>query len=217
MKIQTLAIGSALLASILLLPVATAQTRTPTAVTTSIIEGKGDVNGVDDLYRFEAGPGDFTIAVEATTDYYSRQLELKLISANGREAGGVDVVASNATGRTSRTFHTKSHQPFTLSVHADRDASIKSLTYKVTLGGAVDAARPAEAPGASTTDQQLTDVPTNTPPAMAGRDAIAVSFTQTVNGLPALPASGVLRLEMKDGTITVIDLSRVSRLTYAQN
>jgi hypothetical protein len=217
MRHLTHAFVPALLASLLLLPLATAQTRTPSAVTNPVIEGKGDTNGVDDLYRFEAGPGDFTVTAEATTNYYSRQVEVKLIDASGLEAGSFTVVATDTTGRASRAFHTASHRAFTMSVHADRDPSIKSLDYRVTLGGSVDVAQPASSqiPTATAPTSDTVATPTTTP--MTGGDPIALSFAQMVNGLIALPSTGTLRVEMKDGSVTVIDLSHVTRLTYVQH
>jgi hypothetical protein len=210
----------------------------PAALHSNVLEATTHGSGGDSYYHFTAGPGDVTIAVQARTDYYSSPVEIELLSADGKSIGSINVVATDSTGRASRTLHLAERAGITLKIGTQADSHVKWLKYRVGLKGAVElqakpAAPPAEpaAPVAvlETAPPDPTAATTNdVPPAPPAEEASAPgpsaqadpaldALAQLLESIQAIPASGSLRIDMKDGTHRMIDLSQVLRLSVVRS
>jgi len=185
----------------------------PVPLLTNVVDATTHGEGGVAAYSFFAGPGDVTITVEASTDDYSSPVELELLH-DRRSLGGLSVVASDSVGRASKTFRMSAREPVVLRVATRTDSHVKLLKYRIALDGAaafddvtpVSPAPASAAPAAPPFDA----VP-------AADDGTLDTIAQLLASIPSLPANGTLRIDMRDGTIRLIPLAKVLRLSLQRS
>lgn len=197
----------------------------PTVLSTTVLDGTVDGNGGTWYFRFNAGPGDLTINVEATTDYYSHPLDIDL-TRGGVRVGDLEVIGTDSGGTASHTFSLAKAQTLGLRLRAGKDDHVKWLKYHIQLGGAaiellteVASVAPdagvatavVAAPVATPVATPVVDSASATTTAAADPSAL-VALTQLLE-TTTLPAAGSLRIEMKDGSVRMIDLARIAHLS----
>lgn len=99
-------------------------------------EGKEELRGQSHYYRFEAGPGDVTVTVDAKTDYSSGSIRLVFSDADLRQLATMMVSTDDAGVHKVVNFSVARKQPVTLQVMFPLNVGVK-VAYKVDLAGAV--------------------------------------------------------------------------------
>ena len=161
----------------------------PTRLTSNVISGTMDVpQRTNYYYAFTAGPGEVRITLDVQSPRSSgTAVSVALLDMDARQIGdssfGLNSI-NNEEVREVRRVQFNRRQPVILRVFVESGPG----RYKVQLAGAVDLGQPA-----------ATTHPATPPP------------PPTFNAV--LPTSGVLRVEMRDGTAQEIDLSRVRQVT----
>ncbi len=212
----------------------------PFPLQSTVLEATTHGEGGNSYYQFAAGPGDITISVQAGTDYYSSPLELELLSSEGKSIGTINLVATDAVGRATRTFRFPSRDNAVLKVATNSDSHVKWLKYRIALKGAVE----LQAPGTNASPAQAAEPATVTVPspaaaepvvadqpalssssqstpaqptaAAAGETLSLATLAQALGSISSLPSKGTLRIDMKDGTVRLIPLTGVLRMSVVK-
>jgi hypothetical protein len=156
----------------------------PTPLKSNEIEGDLDASGNESFYSFTAGPGELTITVDVKSSDGTAVLEFELLdSTASKSIICCEFAQADSAGKSGRNIKSVKLAKRQTVVLHLTVGKTGTGTYRVRLGGAV-AAGGSTASGDNQTDNRL-----------------------------GLPTSGILRLEMSDGTTQEINLSRVRRVT----
>jgi hypothetical protein len=151
------------LAMILVLMVAAGAQSTdidsPTALTSTVIEGEGDGKGETVYYSFTALKGDVKITVDAKTDGYSTPVQIALLDEDGKELLPIYVVALGESRREVKTRRFVRDTKVILKITTRNDNEVKLLTYRIKLDGTVQVETPAAT--SSTEEQSSTETKTD--------------------------------------------------------
>jgi hypothetical protein len=209
----------------------------PTPLPTNVVEGKASGRtSTTTYYSFTAGPGDLTLTVDGTTNYYSTFFDIELLSASDFQSlGAFAAPAADSSKRTLQTIPVAGARPVILKISTRQDNSVLWLQYKVSLSGAVDLAAPsaAVAPSPSPLPVEVpvaisgavpcaappaapdTPIPEPPPvPALPGGKISNGLLDRLLGALPVAPSTGTMSIEMKDGTVQQIDLTAVKRIAF---
>lgn len=227
-----------LLALSLAAPMARAQSAdidNPTPLQTNVIDGMATGRkSADVYYGFTAGPGEVRLTVDGTTDGYSTTFTVELLPADGATSlGSIPAMAAESQRRAAKTFVLTGREPLVLKVSTHEDAAVKWLKYRIRISGAAELAAPAIKPAAAVPPSDVAatadavsdaapagdapvataEVPAPAADQVSATKAAAASMISRLTGISgALPVTGVLQIEMKDGSIQQIDLAAVRKM-----
>lgn len=166
----------------------------PTPLTSNELNGELHGNGGETFYSFVAGPGELTIAVDVTSTDGTFAMPFELLNANGADAllccEYAQADASGQTGRAVKSVRLRSRQ--TVILHLT-EYQYGAGTYRVRLSGPTSFGGGAGARGVYQS---------------SGRQG-----TYAGGNRMNLPASGTLRIRMRDGSTKEIDLSLVREVS----
>jgi hypothetical protein len=166
----------------------------PTPLTSNELSGELDDNGGEFFFSFVAGPGELTIAVDVTSTGGTLAMPFELLNANGADAllccEFAQANASGETGRAVKSVRLRSRQ--TVILHLTEN-QYGAGNYRVRLSGPTSFGGGAASEGVYQ--------PSGRPGTSAGGNRMN------------LPASGTLRIRMRDGSTKEIDLSLVREVS----
>lgn len=111
----------------------------PEQLTTNVVQCDAEPNGQSYYYSFVAGPGDVTVNIDGSTDFYSTTTQVIFTDAQGRELSSVPVAATSSGAKKAAKLHLPSKQNVTMKVMFGLDVGVHAK-YKIALGGAVSLA-----------------------------------------------------------------------------
>lgn len=111
-----------------------ADSSTPTQLTSNQIEGEAEASGQSYYYTFTGGPGDLTIKLDGETDFYSTNAHVVLHDERGVELGKVALNATGNGASKSATIHLTKSQLIKMQIMLGVNVGIH-LKYKVSLAG----------------------------------------------------------------------------------
>lgn len=175
----------------------------PIVLTSNVIEGEGDGNAETFYYSFTATKGDVKVTVDAKTDYYSTPLRVTLMDEDGKELLPIFVVAKAAGQREVKTKHFVRDTKVILRIRMDNNATVKLLSYKIKLDGAVEVETPPEPPTETTptTSEQTTPVPSTEQP--TSTDSTATPGTE--QPVKKMSLKDKIKKKVKKETKKVVD------------
>ena len=215
----------------------------PTALTTTEYTGKPPTKETTYYFNFSGGPGEVSVRLEIKAKQYSTFARLEILDAELNTLATHNMNASTASGTGQVLKKLELNEKQTLLIKITFDGNLAS--YKIVLGGAVDAGAPSSSQtgtsetggaqdagaspqtaasseaGSSSTPTESTSgsAPTETPtPSSGGNKFFNVDLGKFKLGqLINMPKSGTLIIQMKDGTTHEIDLMSVKNLTIKKN
>lgn len=147
--ISTITIASCLLASNALPSRAQSSDSTnPEPLTTSDVQCEAEASGQSYYYSFVAGPGDVTVNINGSTDFYSTTTQVIFTDSQGRELSSVPVAATSSGAKKFAKLHLASKQKITMKVLFGVDVGVRAK-YKIALGGSVSLAGTSATPATS--------------------------------------------------------------------
>lgn len=198
----------------------------PTPITSSelVINGPKKTNQ-QYFYSFTGGPGEVTIAVSTKAKSSSTFVGIKVFDAELSTLTYHNMSADTGPSMALKKFDVGEKQTLVLSFNSDPSLGECRLKF----GGAVEFAAstsngnlPAPVSESKTTmSKSQTDVMTSasdqgSQPAQSNSESknktLVFSILDAVGQRLNIPATGKLRLEMKDGTVQEIDLTQVKKI-----
>lgn len=162
----------------------------PTPLTSNELSGELNGDGGETFYSFVAGPGELTITVDVQSTDGTLAMPFELLNANGADAliccEFAQADAPGQTGRAVKSVRLRSRQTIILHLTENKYGA---GNYRVTLSGPASFGGGAASKGVYQTSGR--------PGTSAGGNRMN------------LPASGTLRIRMRDGSTKEIDLSLV--------
>jgi hypothetical protein len=189
-----------------------------TVLETNVIEAQvPGAKGSVAFYSFTAGPGEVKLTIDLETNEYSTTADLELLRAEDLAPIGKESVMTRGTPsqQTVKSFVLPARQAVFLKITTRDDSTMKWVKYRIRIDGA-ELADAAMAPPAAPDLSSLPDMPAvpEAPslPNVPNLPKAPNLLKSLLGGLP-LPTTGMLRIEMKDGTVQQIDLKKVKNVS----
>jgi hypothetical protein len=188
---SALAVAAALVTSTTVVHAQSTDRDHPTRMTSSEIKGVGDGTLKEYFYTFVAGPGELVLTLDATAKSGYLNLSVELFDTDFKSVARVKMNEARPTFRQVERFNLPRAQPVIMQVSVTSEIA----RYAVRVSGAV----------------KFADSPTSAPAPAAAAPASAAPGT-TDSRLACIPKSGILRIEMEDGSAQEINLARARRM-----
>jgi hypothetical protein len=216
--------------------VATAQSaerNAPTPITSNVITGEEDGRAFAHYYSFTAGPGELVMKVDGKTDRYSTGFTVRLFDLDGRRLERIGLVADRLGVQETKRLRLARKQSMLIEVAGGANRLVRNFSYTIRLDGVIElpaALDEAMTPAGTSSETSSTPTtpssgapvePTPGTPVEAPAESTSSTTASGSSGvrLPfrfgeiSFPATGKLFIEMKDGTVTELDLRQVQRIT----
>lgn len=218
--------------SLILTGAATAQSTSqsnPTALSAGEFTAKGPAKETNYYFNITGGPGEVTVALEIQAKQYSTFARLEVLDAelNALAMHNMNAATTSGASQVLKKVNLAEKQTVLLKLTLDGNLA----DYKITVGGAVETAtvsNPSPETSTSTTTSTSTESSSSATETSATTPSAETS-TGTTSGknkifnidlgkfklgqFMNLPGSGLLVVQMKDGTTQEINLATVKSVT----
>ncbi len=184
----------------------------PSPVTSNVINGKGNGATVDYYYQVTAGPGELGVAFKARTVAYAETVVAEVLDGQNKLLR-LDLSADSDGPQNAGIVQLSSQRA--LVIHVSLKPRIS--TFQVKLTG------PIQLGPAAPLSPDAAPAQMNTPKSGQGSKNRSLSLCDVANALPSLQFGangqllgltkcGYLHLEMLDGSIQEVPLTRIKKL-----
>jgi hypothetical protein len=195
---------------------------TPSPVTSNVINGKGNGATVDYYYQVTAGPGELDVAFKARTVAYAETVVAEVFDGQNKLLR-LDLSADSDGPQNAGKVQLSSQR--VLLIHVSLKPRISTFQVKVT--GPIQLASAAQADPGPLPPQMKTQTESSAPSVTSksgqGSKKLVSSLCDVANALPSLQFGangqllgltkcGYLHLEMLDGSIQEVQLTKVKKL-----
>ena len=193
----------------------------PTPLTSAEFTGKAPSKETLYFFNFTGGPGEVTVQLEIKAKQYSTFARLEILDSGLNTLATHNMNAATTSGAQQVLKKVNLDEKQTVLLKVTLDANLAN--YKIALGGAIEAAAstptdtpPADTSGGTSTSTESTPSEASPGPTAStgGNKFFNVDFGKFKLGqFINMPKTGMLVIQMKDGTTQEIDLASVKSVT----
>jgi hypothetical protein len=176
----------------------------PTHITANEITAKGPSQETDYYYSFTGGPGEVTITLNIKAKQYSTFARLEVLDAGLNTLATHNMNAATSTGPEQVMKKIELSKKQTIFLKLTLDGNLAE--YKITLGGAVELSS-LSSDNSSISTGNMTNQSANKDK-ISNNGFSKIKLGQFIN----LPESGMLVIQMNDGTTQEINLKNVKNV-----